>query len=1025
MRTRNGANLKSPAPKKTPPPKKSTAKPTPTSAEAGAGSSTPETGQTKRSPSTRGRPPIKKRQIVTTTVSKLEEPSGTKGEEISAGAVQVTPDSKVGRVTKSVATRTSGRIKTTTVRKGISPQGSDVRDSGEANVEESNDEVGEALVVGSTEKEPREPTVVIETQVVETVNEEPNQPGAVLETQVVESMKEEPNQPRVVIETQAVESMNEEPNQPRVVVETQVVESMKEEPNQPGVVMETQVVESINEELSQPAVVVESTNEEPSQPTVVVDSQAVESINEELSQPAVVVNEEPSQPTVVVDCQVVESMYDHAEENKEPVAEDVGECILNEQHAMEVVVISSENSVENLDKKELTGTEGTVELNNIACCGRRDEIEGDANQQKSRDGGVNEQQDVGPSNMEENVTEVMQLEDDKSIKEADIEPIKEADIEPIKEADTKPINEGDNEPIKEADTELISEGANEPIREVDCDHEMEYGEKVDLGENGNEELQEDDVDDHAEEAKNKEEEQREVAAIEQREVAAIVNERRSRKEREVFVGGLDRDVAEEDVRKVFEKIGEIVEIRLHKNLSTHKNKGYAFVEYMKKEHAMRALSEMKNPVIHGQRCGTAPSEDNDTLFLGNICNTWTKKTISEKLKEYGIEGVENITLVADVQREGLSRGFAFIEFSCHAEAMSAYKRLQKPDVVFGHLERTAKVAFAEPLREPDPDVMAQVKSIFVDGLPPQWNEHQVREQLKGYGEIVRVCLARNMSTAKRKDFGFVDFSTHEAAVACVEGVNKTELYDGNSKVKVKARLSNPMPKTQAVKGGMCGGFRIGHGDGYIPKFGRGNGRGGNSFNNANFRRGSHRGGRGHPSMMNFPNEYGFDKPHAEFHGRQNNGRGGRRGSFRGGNYPSGKFAGRNFDRPWPAGPDREREMHYPPMRQPYPPQEHFDRPFPGSHFDDPYFYGDGMRGMKRPLHMRDPEPDFVEPTGIRPRLDYADPVAPFRGSHYHDTYGAGSSVYPRDFYGPDNAGGPYPSYYGGDPPPPYGRGYYY
>lgn len=27
---------------------------------------------------------------------------------------------------------------------------------------------------------------------------------------------------------------------------------------------------------------------------------------------------------------------------------------------------------------------------------------------------------------------------------------------------------------------------------------------------------------------------------------------------------------------------------------------------------------------------------------------------------------------------------------------------------------------------------------------------------------------------------------------------------------MRARLSNPQPKTQAVKGGMCGGFRIGH-----------------------------------------------------------------------------------------------------------------------------------------------------------------------------------------------------------------------
>ncbi|GFY87988.1 GDP-D-mannose 4,6-dehydratase 1 [Actinidia rufa] len=141
----------------------------------------------------------------------------------------------------------------------------------------------------------------------------------------------------------------------------------------------------------------------------------------------------------------------------------------------------------------------------------------------------------------------------------------------------------------------------------------------------------------------------------------------------------------------------------------------------------------------------------------------------------------------------------------------SYKRLQKPDVIFGHSERTAKVAFAEPLREPDPEVMAQVKSVFVDGFPPHWDEDNVWEQFKSYGEIVRIMLARNLSTARRRDYGFVDFTAHEAAVACVEGINNAEFVDGNSKTKVRAKLSNTLPKSQAIKGGMCGGFRIGCG----------------------------------------------------------------------------------------------------------------------------------------------------------------------------------------------------------------------
>lgn len=109
---------------------------------------------------------------------------------------------------------------------------------------------------------------------------------------------------------------------------------------------------------------------------------------------------------------------------------------------------------------------------------------------------------------------------------------------------------------------------------------------------------------------------------------AAARERKVRKEREIFVGGLGRDAVEEDVRKVFKYAGEVVEVRMHVDPSTNKNKGYAFVQFATKEQAKHAVSEMKNPVIHGKPCGTAPSEDNDTLFLGNICNTWTKEAIS-------------------------------------------------------------------------------------------------------------------------------------------------------------------------------------------------------------------------------------------------------------------------------------------------------------------------------------------------------------------------------------------------------------
>ncbi|KAL5719145.1 hypothetical protein ACHQM5_011966 [Ranunculus cassubicifolius] len=375
------------------------------------------------------------------------------------------------------------------------------------------------------------------------------------------------------------------------------------------------------------------------------------------------------------------------------------------------------------------------------------------------------------------------------------------------------------------------EGFEEPADE-DC--EEEDPEEEDYAPEKEEEDNSSDPEEHnasgpEEDAKGLEEENREISAH--------ANERRSKKAREIFVGGLDRDTVEDDILKVFQKIGEVTDqVRLHKNQSTNKNKGYAFVKFANKELARKALTELKHPMIRGKRCRVSHSEDNDTLFVGNICNTWTKEAIKTRLKEFGLEGVEYVNLVTDPQHQGLSRGFAFVEFSSHAEAMLAYKRLQKRDVIFGHAERTVKVGFAEPLREPDPEIMAQVKLVYVNGLPPHWDEERVREIFKPYGEVERIMLARNMPSAKRKDFGFVDFDTHEAATTCINGLNNMESGNEMSKSRVQVRLCNPLPKTQAVKGGLCGGFRIGQADSEFSRFGKRYGQEGRPSNRVNSQR---------------------------------------------------------------------------------------------------------------------------------------------------------------------------------------------
>lgn len=72
---------------------------------------------------------------------------------------------------------------------------------------------------------------------------------------------------------------------------------------------------------------------------------------------------------------------------------------------------------------------------------------------------------------------------------------------------------------------------------------------------------------------------------------AGMSKRKNRRKTEIFIGGLSRDAKEEDLRKVFGKVGEIVEVRMMMDGQTGKNKGYAFLRYEDPAHAKKAVSE--------------------------------------------------------------------------------------------------------------------------------------------------------------------------------------------------------------------------------------------------------------------------------------------------------------------------------------------------------------------------------------------------------------------------------------------------
>uniref|UniRef100_A0A804JTB5 RRM domain-containing protein n=1 Tax=Musa acuminata subsp. malaccensis TaxID=214687 RepID=A0A804JTB5_MUSAM len=294
------------------------------------------------------------------------------------------------------------------------------------------------------------------------------------------------------------------------------------------------------------------------------------------------------------------------------------------------------------------------------------------------------------------------------------------------------------------------------------------------------------------------EERQEEAVTTAADEEAGMSERQNRRKTEIFIGGLGRDVKEEDLRMVFGKVGEIVEVRMMMDGQTGKNKGFAFLRYKDAAQAKKAVSEFSKVEVCGKICGAAALEGNDTIFLGNIDKKWKKEDVIKMLQDIGIEKIDTVTVMADPYNADTNRGFAFLELETNRDAHLAYRKLQKKDV-FGK-GRNIKVAWAEPLNDPDEEQMQKVKSVYVEGIPSSWHETKLREIFKKFGEIERIVHSRDIQSAKRKDFAFVNYSTREAALSCIESFEKEELTENGSKVNIKVSLAKPVQKGKQNKG---------------------------------------------------------------------------------------------------------------------------------------------------------------------------------------------------------------------------------
>ncbi|CAF3546165.1 unnamed protein product [Adineta steineri] len=146
------------------------------------------------------------------------------------------------------------------------------------------------------------------------------------------------------------------------------------------------------------------------------------------------------------------------------------------------------------------------------------------------------------------------------------------------------------------------------------------------------------------------------------------------------------------------------------------------------------------------------------LFIGGLIHTIT----DEKLKEYCSKYGEIIECVIMRDREGRSRGFAFVSFKDRATVENFMK--DRPHIIDG---KKIEPKRAMPRNEASKaEGQLTVRKIFIGGIKEDLTEDKLKSYFQKFGNIVECNIMKDKED-KLRGFGFITFDDYDGVDRCI------------------------------------------------------------------------------------------------------------------------------------------------------------------------------------------------------------------------------------------------------------------
>lgn len=245
----------------------------------------------------------------------------------------------------------------------------------------------------------------------------------------------------------------------------------------------------------------------------------------------------------------------------------------------------------------------------------------------------------------------------------------------------------------------------------------------------------------------------------------------------LYVGDLDVNVTDSQLYDLFNQVGQVVSVRVCRDLSTRRSLGYGYVNYSNPQDAARAMDVLNFTPINGKsirimyshRDPSIRKSGTANIFIKNLDKSIDNKALHDTFSTFG--NILSCKIATDCN--GQSKGYGFVQFENEESAQTAIDKLN------GMLINDKQVYVGQFLRRQERDSAfnrTKFNNVYVKNLSESITDDDLKKIFGEHGAITSAVVMRD-ADGKSKCFGFVNFENPDDAARAVEALNGKKFDD--------------------------------------------------------------------------------------------------------------------------------------------------------------------------------------------------------------------------------------------------------